>query len=387
MKVLTVSHLFPNPETPLTGVFVGELASALSSQAEDVRVLAPVSCFPILRNRAKVPKERRHNGVPVTHPRYLALPSRLFRYRWIPYFLATRKHCMRENFQPDIIHSHWIYPDAFAVSKWARRTQGAKLVATVHGHATLGKGMIGVPSHHLQEALHYQDHIITVSEQLKTVLQNDFGLPEEKISVIHNGIDPERFRFITKQAAREQLGLGDGSILLCVARHSPEKRLDALIDAVAEMGDANLQLYLIGDGPLRNQLQAQIDRLGLQNRVFLLGGVPHDQLSPWFHAADLFCLSSAHEGCPVVIHEALSCGLPVVSTPVGAVPDLLNSPELGTLSGPSPQDLAESIRCGLKRHWNHDLIRSEGQSHQWEAVAEKTLAIYDKLIVLPSQAL
>jgi teichuronic acid biosynthesis glycosyltransferase TuaC len=382
MKVLTVSHLYPNRNEPFKGVFVAELTSALRKHV-DTRVAAPLSWFPVLRPHSNLPRRDDVAGTVIYHPRYLALPKPLRNARWLPYQNAltrTLRDLADEGFVPDILHAHWLYPDGLAAAKAARRI-GAKCVVTIHGHAALGLGIRGLATPKCREALHLVDLVIAVSEELRDLLVTRFGVAADRIRVIHNGIDPEKFAIRDRETARRALGLPlNRPIALCVARLSEEKQVHLLVEAIARLPDASLQTFVIGEGPLRPNVQDLIHRKGLQNRIILTGGIAHESLADWFFASDLFCLTSAHEGCPVVVHESLACGVPVVSTPVGAVPDLVQTGENGVLTAPTAESIASSIESALHHDWNRAAIAAEGRHHTWDAVARRTISEYERLL-------
>jgi teichuronic acid biosynthesis glycosyltransferase TuaC len=382
MKVLTVSHMFPNPLEPFKGVFVAEISSALQKFVE-IRVAAPLSWFPFLRPQREIPHCIEHGGVSVHHPRYLALPKPLRDVRWLTYQYALDRvlgDLKKEEFRPDILHAHWLYPDGLAAAKAARRI-GAKSVVTIHGHASLGLGIRGLATPKCREALHLVDFVIAVSEELKELLMTRFGVEAERIRVLHNGINPEKFAIRDRESARRTLGLPlNRPIMLCVARLSEEKQVHLLVEAISRLPDPALQTFVIGEGPLRRDLQDLIHRKGLQNRIILTGGVAHESLADWYFSADLFCLTSAHEGCPVVVHESLACGVPVVSTPVGAVPDLVHPGENGMLTQPNAESIAFSIQSALHHDWNRSAIAAAGQHHSWHGVARRTVSEYEDLL-------
>lgn len=382
MNVLTVSHLYPNRNEPFKGVFVAELSSALQNFC-NLRVAAPLSRFPLLRPQRDVPERDEVDGTSIYHPRYLAMPKHLRNARWISYQRAlseTLHDISEDGFIPDVLHAHWLYPDGLAAAKCARRI-GAKSVVTIHGHASLGLGIKGLPTPKCQEALDQIDLVITVSEELREVLETRFGVDAERIRVIHNGIDPDKFNYRDRETARRKLGLPlNRQILLCVARLSVEKQLHLLVDAISRLPDVSLQAFVVGEGPLRKDLGNLITQKGLQNQIILTGGITHHSLPDWYYAADLFCLTSAHEGCPVVVHESLACGVPVVSTPVGAVPDLIRPGKNGYLTEPDPDSIAAAIKATLLQDWNRAMIAEEGQTHTWERVAKKTMSEYGRLL-------
>jgi len=378
MNVLIVSHLFPTSAEPLKGVFVAEFTRSLARK-QRVEVLAPISWFPFLRRKSPVNPVDQEATFRTHHPHYLGLPQSLFHQRWRSYSWAIKDFQKRSAFRSDIIHCHWLYPDAYAVKRWTK-LKNVKTVVTIHGRAVLGQG--GAVSNVCRKALAAVDHIITVSAELKDMLIGKFSVPESKITVQLNGVNPKKFCLRDQREARHRLGLAqDRKMVLAVARLSPEKRLDTLVQAVEECVNRDFQVCIAGDGPLRSQLSKQIKGLGLRDRVSLLGGVSHDALPDWFNASDLFCLTSAHEGCPVVVHEAMACGLPVVSTRVGAVPDLVK-PGFGYLSAPGDASaLAVNLNSALCQEWDRAAIAAAGRKHTWDSLAETTVRdVYQPLI-------
>src|SRR6185295_9408939 len=141
----------------------------------------------------------------------------------------------------------------------------------------------------------------------------NLGVPSGKIHLIPNGVDSTRFRTIDSIAARNAIGHREpGPIILSVGSLTAVKGFDLLLNAFKIVCDrCNSQkpfLIIVGDGPLKKDLDAQIVKLGLEGNAKLVGSVPHEQLHLWYNAADLFCLASVREGLPNVILEALYCG-------------------------------------------------------------------------------
>ncbi len=377
MRVLFASHLFPNRQEPLKGVFVLELARALARLAQ-VEVVAPLPVIPWLRPFRHVPRSDVMEGIRVVHPRYLALPSMLYAHRWRTYHGAWRSCLAGREQLPDVVHVHWTYPDAYAVLRWAQQ-RDLPVVLTVHGHAAFG--WKEPPRHRrcYNQALRGVRRIISVSGEIRDQLIRESGVLPERIDVIHNGVDMDRFPPVEAEAARRRLGLPlNKKIILCVARLSPEKALGRLMLQTARLkGRHDWGLHIVGEGPLQNALRTMVDEQGLGGRVHLEGGVSHDKLRDWYAAADVFCLTSLHEGCPVVVHEALACGLPVVSTRVGAVPDLIQEGVNGLLCRVDhDEDIADQLDKALCTRWDRKAIVETGRQHTWDAVAARTMDVY-----------
>ncbi|MDQ1048320.1 glycosyltransferase [Streptomyces sp. V4I2] len=167
-----------------------------------------------------------------------------------------------------------------------------------------------------------------------------------------HGVDVAAQQSWARQTAqvRDEFGLpADAFLLVCVASLSPKKNHALLIEAaarvLAERPDA--LFVLAGDGPLREQVLADIDRRGLRERFRYLGLVPG--AGRLVAAADILLLSSTHEGLPVVVMEALAAGVPVVSTAVGGIPELIHDNRNGILTPPgSPEVLAEGVLRAMR---------------------------------------
>ena len=119
-------------------------------------------------------------------------------------------------------------------------------------------------------------------------------------------------------------------MILFAGNLKPVKGIDLLVKAFSGLEDTRIHLHILGTGPEWAQLKAiaQVERVS--DRVFFHGNIRHDDMSIWYNAADLFCLPSLNEGTPNVILEALACGLPVVASDTGGIPEMI-TPESGAL--------------------------------------------------------
>jgi glycosyltransferase involved in cell wall biosynthesis len=146
-----------------------------------------------------------------------------------------------------------------------------------------------------------------------------------------------------------------GSRLLYVGNLTPPKRVDTLLRAMARVGRERPDacLTIVGDGELREDLEALAERLGLAGRLGVdqkarfLGRRPHDQVPALMRQADLFVHCSEHEGLPVAIQEALAAGLPVVAAGVGGISDLVVEGRTGHLLAPDDDDGFARVILGL----------------------------------------
>ena len=379
MKVVFISHLFPNNSNPLYSPFMYERSKALSLIV-DLLIIAPVSFFPFLRVN-KVGKIEKFLDVIVHHPKYLALPSVFWSLRWVSYLFML--YFLPKTFfkNIDIIHVEWIYPDAYAVVKLAKKKK-IKTVGVVHGNESIEYYGKRKGNRKYQEVLSSLDRVIVVSRDLQHKLVTDYGVQPERINCIFNGVDVHRFALCDLVKSRLQLNLPiDITIGICVARLSEEKNIDILIQAISKLSILDFCMYIIGSGPLMDKMQRLIDSCGVADKVNLVGSIPHDQIATWLNASNFFCLPSNREGCPVVVHEALACGRPVIATAVGAIPDLVCSDEYGLLCSPGDIDgLAGSIERAVSKKWDHELIADYGRQFTWERMAAQTVNVYQEVL-------
>jgi glycosyltransferase involved in cell wall biosynthesis len=165
----------------------------------------------------------------------------------------------------------------------------------------------------------------------------------DKLTVVHCGVDT------TALAARPSDGArAEGPIsVLCVGRLVPIKGQLVLLEAVAELvrGAHDVRVVLVGAGPMHDALAAAARRLGIEERVELTGPLGHPEVLERIRAADIFCLPSFAEGVPVVLMEAMALGVPVVTTRVMGIPELVEDGASGLLVAPgSRDDLVVSLR-------------------------------------------
>jgi glycosyltransferase involved in cell wall biosynthesis len=166
--------------------------------------------------------------------------------------------------------------------------------------------------------------VVAVSSEIKNELLR-YGARPERITVVLNAIDPARFRRdpARRAEARAAVGVRDDEIAIgAVGRLEPQKRFDLLMEAFARVShDApKLRLLIAGDGSLKSELAAVVERLGLGERCTLIGHCT--DIIGFHHALDLFVQSSDYEGTPNAVLEAMALETPIVATDVGGTREL-----------------------------------------------------------------
>ncbi len=175
-------------------------------------------------------------------------------------------------------------------------------------------------------------HIVTTGERLRQILIRDNDIHPDKITSVPTGIDCAIFTPGKDTAAvRRTLGLPqDQFIIGIVATLRSWKGHRYLIDAFTAIDQADVHLLIVGDGPQWENINRQIDQLGIRDRVTLCG---HQQdVVPWMQAMDIYALPSyANEGVPQGLMQAMACGLPVISTDVGSIVEIVQDGSIGII--------------------------------------------------------
>ena len=385
MRVLSFSYCFPSSVRPTWGVFVLQRLAALAHRVP-LEVASPVPVVPLLsRLRGGLPAPvEAHGGMAVHYPRWLYVPGVLKALDGRLYARGTRRWfdaaCRR--LRPDLLDAHFVWPDGVGVSHLARRA-GIPYVITLRGKLL---EHMQFPSHRSQcaEAMRGAAAVISVSGEMADVAA-EMGVARERLHVIPNGVDLDRFALRDRDEARRTIGLPtDGRIITTVAHLKATKGHGDLVEALARLPD-DVHLVIVGGdldrGRYRARLTGRVGELGLDGRVILAGRQPYDRVPLYLAAADVVCLASHREGCPNVVLEGLASGRPVVATRVGAVPDLLTAGQNGEIVPPcDPAALADGLRCALEQSWSEESIRDSIRGRSWEAVAQDVLAVFRRAL-------
>jgi teichuronic acid biosynthesis glycosyltransferase TuaC len=388
LRVLIYTTLFPSSVQPLQGNFILERMRHLLPFI-NMTVTAPVPYFPPinLNDRwyafAKTPRVEHFAGFDVDHPRYIVVPRLGMITHALFMFVGSLprvwRRCRAANY--DLIDAHYVYPDGLAailIGALFRKP----VVVSARGTDINVFSQFRLIRPLVKLVLKRADAVIAVAQALKDVMVG-LGCSGEKITVIPNGIDPVKFRPLSPLIARQTLGLPmTGPIVLSIGRLIDNKGFQILIEMAASLRRKrpDLMLIIIGDGPNRSRLEERVRKLDLQNNVRIVGARPHDELSTWYSAADLFCLASEREGCPNVLLEALACGCPVITTDVGGTREIVTSPSLGILVERTPHAFASAVHEALCHRWNRDAIAVHGRAHSWDNVAASLLNVYSAVI-------
>lgn len=227
--------------------------------------------------------------------------------------------------------------------------------------------------------------VVTVSNHSARRAAELYNVDKAKIRVVPNGVDAERFK-PTKSADsfKQRLGLGNRQVVLFVGRLIPRKGLQYLVEAAKPIikERSNTLFVILGDGPLRSKLTAQLMRVGISENFLFLGDVKENPLPSFYNCADVFAFPSVQEGQGIALLEAQASAKPVVAFDVGGVSEAVREGESGLLVERGNSDvLAEAILRLLSDSSLRQRMGSVGRefvmaNYTWDICAEKMLEVY-----------
>ena len=245
------------------------------------------------------------------------------------------------KFDPDLLHAHWAtYPSTAAMI--AAERLGRPFSFTCHAHD------IFTADHLLRQKLQRCAFGVTISDFNRHYLADRIpNAGAERLRVVHCGIEPEAMAF--HDAGRDS----DPPLVLAVGRLDPIKGFADLVDACRNLRDRGMRFRcdIVGEGPLRAELQRRIDAAGLSDTVRLLGACKQEMVRGFLDRATIFVLPSVvtpqgdRDGIPVALMEAMASGAAVVSTRVSGIPELVEDGDCGLLVEPhDPSALAGAMQ-------------------------------------------
>lgn len=387
MKVLTFTTVYPNAAQPTFGIFVEQrLRSFLSLSGASARVVAPVPWFPFADERfgiygvyARVPRAEERYGISVVHPRFPVVPKVGWHFSPALLYASMRgvmRAVVRNGYDFDILDSHWLYPDGVAAVMLGRLLD-KPVVITARGNDVSLMPRYRLPRAMILWAARNASAIVTVCQALKDSLL-ELGVAEEKVVVLRNGVDLERFQPLARRAAR-CAPAPTGRTLISVGQLIERKGHDITIRALAELADTTL--VIAGEGPEEANLKSLAAAMGVSDRVRFLGAVEQQALPALYGAADAMVLASSREGWANVLLESMACGTPVIATDVWGTPEVVAAPAAGVLMRErSAHALVEATHRLFEDYPSRRATRRYAERFEWRDTAAGQLALFRDVI-------
>ncbi len=234
----------------------------------------------------------------------------------------------------DVIHAHYAIPHAASafLAREMLRPRRLRVMTTLHGTDITLVG--AMPSYYemTRFSIEQSDHVTAVSEFLREATVREFGVTRP-IEVIPNFVDTRVFRPECRPEIRRRLAPEGERIVMHVSNFRPVKNLEVVVDVFAGVArDIPSRLVLVGDGPERDRAERRSREHGVLDRVVFLGD--QEYVADLLPAADVFLLPSGHESFGLAALEAMACGVPVVGSRIGGLPEVIVDGETGHLCDP-----------------------------------------------------
>ncbi|MDD4956466.1 MAG: glycosyltransferase family 4 protein [Candidatus Omnitrophica bacterium] len=269
------------------------------------------------------------------------------------------------------------------ISEVVSRRTGIPFVSTCHGffkHKRISRMLLPA----------WGNRVIAISNSVKGHLIRDFGVPENKISMVYNGIELARFSGISgrKDATMlREMGLPQDTFVVgTIGRLSPVKGYKYLVEAFSALAaeEPRARMVMVGDGPEKKSLEKQITSLGLAGKVSMVpGGQPPEEYLPMF---DIFCSPSMHEGLGLSLMEAMAAERACVASDVGGLSELITDGRDGLLAPPG--DVA-ALAKRLMELAKDDILRKDlakaarrkaFDNYDIHTSVEKTIEVYQEVL-------
>jgi len=383
MDILTFTSLYPNIFQPRHGIFVKNRLRHLD-MIPGVRrtVIAPRPYFPFMgllkgsrfATYAQIPPQEEENdgNVRVFHPGYFTLPGTGL-IDPVAAMVKSAENVLNDLYtsprEIDLIDGHYLYPDGVAAYELAKKLD-KPLVLTARG-SDVNVWMHEPHAHgRIMEALHFARKIICVSEALRQELIG-YGIEEDKLVVLRNGVDQKLFKPASDTVKKDGYFLSVGNLV-------PLKGHALTLKALAGLPDE--KLVIIGDGDLKKPLRKLSQTLGIADRVSFIAHADQAKLVHHYQGAKATILMSAMEGLPNVVLESLACGIPVIATNVGGIPEVVNDRNGILLTERSEKALSQALQDFSTKQWHQKKIAATVKDFDWNKVANDLYILLRKTL-------
>jgi glycogen synthase len=297
----------------------------------------------------------------------------------------------RDPVDADVAHAHTWYADMAGL--WIRTLHRIPLIVTLHSMEPLrpwkadqlGSGYL-LSSWIERTAVEAADRVIAVSRKMRDDILAHFDADPAKVVVIHNGIDPDRFRRTERRDALDRLGVRPPYVLF-VGRITDQKGIFHLLEA-APLLPAGVQVVLCASAPDTPEIEERLRRTVPRhpNVLWINEMVPLDVVTQLYSHAAVFACPSVYEPFGLINLEAMACETPVVASAVGGILEVVEDGKTGLLVPPArPDELAAALRRVLENPEQARLMGRAGrrrveQHFSWTSVAERTEGVYAEAI-------
>jgi len=322
----------------------------------------------------------------IGHPNFLTWVM-LFNH-----FLEKRIANISDKADYDLIHIHdWLVASSGIAAKHFMKKP---MVATVHS-TEHGRSGLHIPDSFTIDSWEWwgtyeASKIIVTSNSLKHEVCGHFHIPWEKVEIIPNGINTEKFKVsVDKIAVKSRYGISPNEkLVLYVGRLVPQKGVEYLIQAVPMIAGKypNVKFLIVGEGWLRDYLESLAQSTGQRWRITFTGFIPDHEVVALMKSADVLVVPSVYEPFGIVALEGMAAGVPVIASQVGGLSEVIEHDKSGVFVYPrNPESIAWGVGHVLSNPGHAEwLVKNALEKvknmFSWEAIAIKTVQVYKSVL-------
>jgi N-acetyl-alpha-D-glucosaminyl L-malate synthase BshA len=389
VKICIVPTMFPKHKGDYYGSFVFDEAKMFVKKGFEVHV--------VTQHNLGIPYEEVMEGVHVHRFKWIEpdefkalvhFKGFIDNLRLISYLISLLFYLIWivRKYNIDIIHAHSVIPTGFIgviVSKFVKKP----VFITAHGMDITNFQNHPFYKRLITFSLVNSNKTIAVSEYIAKTMKS-LGSNPENLIILRNTINTNRFKPLRNLNLRKSYNIEDKEILiLFVGYLDVFKGIFELLEAFFELyeNNKNLKLMMVGNGPKETNLKMKVHEKDLENSVIFTGRIPPVDIHSYYQAADIFVLPSYTDagGPPIVVMEAMACGLPIIGTNVGGIPEGIEDGMNGFIIPPENIDeLIKKLNILLKdeslrkKFGNYSLKKIHNNSMTSEKKTEKLINLY-----------
>ena len=393
MRVLFITNLFPYPQNPTSGVFITNRLKALRNLEVDFDAYGLISqdsstvklARKVLGKKGISVNEAFYevNGIKYkfaffNRNIYDVFSDKILKRNKVYFYSENAANQIFNNSKEfDIIHAHGMYNlPAGLVAKLVSEKLKVPYVITCHGSDI----NLAMPNNKelYNNVLEQAGKVIFVSNALLNKAKS-LGYSGKNAVVIPNGMEPETFKPLDKEKIKRELGLSK-KVVGFVGNLVFIKRADKFPEIFENISsNKDVEFLVVGDGELRENVEKECQKRNLN--VKFVGRVSQDKVPYYMNAMDVMILPSRNEGFPTVVNEAQACGISVVGSSNGGIPEAIGDGGIVVEEGENfEKRFAEAVINLLENPIDSNYIREKALEYLWENVVKKEVKVYEEVL-------
>jgi teichuronic acid biosynthesis glycosyltransferase TuaC len=379
VRILAISHLFPNLKEKRYGIFVARQLSEIRRLGAEITVIVPrIWCPGFLQNfdRWKNYNHKcplcRFEGLKTISVPYLRPPGNFYnRWSGLAVFRAMKNKALElhKNKRFDVIYATDFFPDGDAAIRLAQYLKLPTVCLCIGVDVNITAQSSRTIYRHFVRTAKALDGTLACGQSVADAIKAVTG---KSPLCVYGVLDLQEFLPVSEKIpARKELGLQpDKTIALYTGYLTKRKGIYELIEAIYRVQKKwpDILLVMCGGGPEETALRRLIQEKGIENIVRMVGEIEPERMNKWMQASDLFVLASHTEGMPNVVMEAMACGLPVVATAVGGLPEAVGDCD-GVILVPSEN--INELEKAIVKVINNNQLRKQMQIASRKRAEEK----------------